>query len=514
MEELSGRQQLTFYLKSRALILKRYFTNFFDSDLNKLKQVSEWGDNLKLLSTSSSPLWNKDDNAQNAILTAGKVQNLRVASRKIDGLFVPAGSVFSFWELMGRPTKWNGYVEGREVREGCVIPTIAGGICQLSNALYDAANKAGFEIIERHRHTKVIKGSLAEQDRDATVKWNYVDLRFQSQHDFFIKVDFGKELYTIKFLSDSKKQNSIKISQNKARKIDEIHDCLSCGKASCSLSRKVEDNDEKPVFIGSLNWPEFNNTMNEEWDGIIRLSPSKLDRLIMKAAQMFTSYKSDHHKLFEKAKLEWSILAKRIPVSCRHLIIPQYLLPFAQANGDLWGRTYTVLATRKPLNALQQELDNKFNSSGSEELNRYRVSYKWQDFEKEALEAADLILSPFVQLRDFFPKHFKSIPWQKLSPELQFGEGDKILYPYPAADRYQMKEALAYANKVGKEVLFESNPFQHSDIRVFDGDWSQVAFLLEDENIIRYPKLQKEALARKIEQRFIETRIKRDSKVG
>ena len=64
------------------------------------------------------------------------------------------------------------------------MPTIAGGLCQLSNALYDTALKANFEIIERHRHTKVIKSSLAEQDRDATVKWNYVDLRFKSTRSF------------------------------------------------------------------------------------------------------------------------------------------------------------------------------------------------------------------------------------------------------------------------------------------------------------------------------------------
>jgi hypothetical protein len=514
MEELSRHQQLTFYLKSRALILKRYFDNFFDSDLHKLQTVSEWGDNLKLLASSSSPLWNSEDNAQNAILTAGKVQNLRVASRRIDGLFVPAGSIFSFWDVIGKPTRWNGYVEGREVREGCVIPTIAGGICQLSNALYDAARKAGFEVIERHRHTKVIKGSLAEQDRDATVKWNYVDLRFRSTHDFFIKMDFGSDRYTIKFLSEIKKRNQLKSTQKKIRKIDEIHDCLSCGKTTCSLSRNVEIEHGSPVFIGSLSWPEFDQAISAQWHKVTRLKLNKWEALRLKLATITGSFKSDHHKLFVKAEKEWSLLSKRIPITSKHLIIPQYLLPFAQANGDLWGRTYTVLATRKPLHDVQQELDDMLSSDGSKELNRFRVSNKWIDFEKTALQGADSIISPFGQLLDFFPSQFKSIDWLKLAPQLQFGKGEKILFPYPAADRYKLKKVLLFATETGGEIVFESNPFQRPEIQVFDGDWSQICFMLEDDSLIRYPKLQKEAWARKIEQRDLEIRMEKDSKVG
>src|SRR5262245_12150177 len=68
-------------------------------------------------------------------LTAGKVENLRVAARRLDGLELEPGAVFSFWRHLGQPARWKGYVEGRELREGCVVPSIAGGLCQLSNAL-------------------------------------------------------------------------------------------------------------------------------------------------------------------------------------------------------------------------------------------------------------------------------------------------------------------------------------------------------------------------------------------
>ncbi|MDV6235072.1 VanW family protein [Leptospira ellisii] len=73
-----------------------------------------------------------------------------------------------------------GFVLGRGIREGCIIPSIAGGICKISNALYDVAVRSGFEVLERHRHSFVIPGSLAEQNGDTTVKWNSIYLRFRS----------------------------------------------------------------------------------------------------------------------------------------------------------------------------------------------------------------------------------------------------------------------------------------------------------------------------------------------
>ena len=63
----------------------------------------------------------------------------------------------------------NGFVAGRELREGCMVSSIGGGLCQLSNALYAAALEAGCEIVERHAHSKVVPGSLAERGLDATV---------------------------------------------------------------------------------------------------------------------------------------------------------------------------------------------------------------------------------------------------------------------------------------------------------------------------------------------------------
>jgi vancomycin resistance protein YoaR len=152
-----------------------------------------------LLAESRSALWDSTAPHAEQVLQAGKVQNLRAAGRLLDGVSIPAGETFSFWRQLGAPSRRRGYVRGRELRQGCLIPTVGGGLCQLSNALYDCALHAGFHIEERHPHTQVVPGSLAESGRDATVFWNYVDLRFRSARDFRLRVDLTSEELIVRF---------------------------------------------------------------------------------------------------------------------------------------------------------------------------------------------------------------------------------------------------------------------------------------------------------------------------
>jgi vancomycin resistance protein YoaR len=121
-----------------------------------------------LLASSRTPLWSTDAGAE-WVLEAGKVENLRRAIRSLHGVEVGPGRVLSFWAQVGPPWASRGFVEGREIREGCIVPAIAGGLCQLSNVLYDAAQRAGLEIVERHGHSRIVPGSAAAAGRDATV---------------------------------------------------------------------------------------------------------------------------------------------------------------------------------------------------------------------------------------------------------------------------------------------------------------------------------------------------------
>jgi hypothetical protein len=138
------------------------------------------GEFTTLAGESVSPLFSEADPRERA-LELGKAHNLATAAAALDGLVLPPGSTFSFWRQVGRATRARGYRVGRMLREGCLVPAVGGGLCQLSTALYDAALSAGCRIVERHAHSRVVPGSIAERTgRDATVAWNYVDLRFAS----------------------------------------------------------------------------------------------------------------------------------------------------------------------------------------------------------------------------------------------------------------------------------------------------------------------------------------------
>ena len=62
-----------------------------------------------LLAESRSPLWADEALAERGF-QLGKIQNLRIACRALDGLVIPAGAVFSVWRHLGMPIAARGYV--------------------------------------------------------------------------------------------------------------------------------------------------------------------------------------------------------------------------------------------------------------------------------------------------------------------------------------------------------------------------------------------------------------------
>jgi len=139
----------------------------------------------RIVAESRTPLWAEAAPDEQA-MQRGKVANLRRACRALDGLAIPAGATFSFWRQVGRPTATRGFTEGRALKLGCMVPSVGGGLCQLSNALFDVALQAGCDIVERHAHSRLVPGSTAAPGRDATVAWNYVDLRFRPTVDLYV----------------------------------------------------------------------------------------------------------------------------------------------------------------------------------------------------------------------------------------------------------------------------------------------------------------------------------------
>jgi vancomycin resistance protein VanW len=187
---ITRKDLAVFACKAALLRIRRGTRNLFDRNVRRWPAIqTPAGIPLAEVIT---PLYPQEDPGERA-LQLGKVQNLRVGARALNGVMIEDGKIFSFWQQLGRPTRSQGYVVGRELRQGCLIPTLAGGLCQLSNSLHQAARKSGCEILERHAHTAPIPHSPFSPGEDATVFWNYVDLRFRAHRPLILRVHLSRE---------------------------------------------------------------------------------------------------------------------------------------------------------------------------------------------------------------------------------------------------------------------------------------------------------------------------------
>ncbi len=119
---------------------------------------------------------------------ANRTTNLRLAAAKINSKVIMPGETFSFNKVVGERTVSAGYKNAAIFVNGSVEDGLAGGICQISTTLYNAANLADLEVTERRNHS--LLASYAEPGRDATVVWGSSDLKFQNSRNYPIKILF------------------------------------------------------------------------------------------------------------------------------------------------------------------------------------------------------------------------------------------------------------------------------------------------------------------------------------
>ena len=116
-------------------------------------------------------------------LQYNKITNLKIAVAKLAGVVIHPGETFSFWKLIGKPTKRKGYLKGVVLKNGAVTAGIGGGLCQLSNLIYWSALHTPLTITERHRHGYDVfpdEGRSQPFGSGATCFYNYGDLMIRN----------------------------------------------------------------------------------------------------------------------------------------------------------------------------------------------------------------------------------------------------------------------------------------------------------------------------------------------
>jgi len=480
-------QALTFRAKAFLLQLKRGAGNLFNPEIRRFSFADNLADS-PVIAESKTPLWTESAREEQFLL-AGKVHNLRLAVERLNGLEIPAGETFSFWKHLGRASALKGYVVGRELREGCIVPNVGGGLCQISNALYDAALKADFEIVERHAHSQVIAGSLAERGRDATVFWNYIDLRFRSPRAFRIEARLGKDHLRVVFRGEKptgKTKTLFQIAKKNAlglRAADDVGSCATCGVESCfrSLPADAETDFGRTAFLTDEFAPEFDAYLqktrrakdllflpldgvkfkkaNYAWEtkGFARVRQSLLATLVRsyKSRKLAAQGSARQKSLLESAEKLAQSYAKKLKFDVTHVVVSQNLLPFLWQSGSLGGRTFDVLMNALPMDEIQKRLDFACRlNPDSTTLGDFRADDRLVRIEREALENARKIITPHTEIASLFGARSELLDWnlpkapeRSLSKTFIKREFAKFTVVFPASTVgrkgcYELREAL------------------------------------------------------------------------
>jgi hypothetical protein len=409
---------------------------------------------LPLVAEDRSTLWNTVEDPREWPLEHGKVENLRVAARMLDGLEFEAGQVFSFWTQVGPPLRVRNFVLGRELREGCVVPGIGGGLCLLSNGLYAVARSAGFELLERHAHSRRPPGSRAAQGSDATVAWNYVDLRFRAAQAWRLEVRLDARALIVGVRTERRRQSMRVLHDRRHDEREHGHprastsaswvgdagrSCLSCERDCDAATRpKLARSHGRRSWLLDGAWPEFVRyleahaqaddrvlqpidgelirTPRYAWPRVGTPRPTQFpaQTLIrsLRARALAQQGPARQRALLEDQRRLAAAMAAKLEPSDTQLVVAQDLLAHLEPLGVLGGRRVTVLMQRLPMFELQARLDEAHaRHSKSPTLADFRADPRLLEAEARALDDAVEIVTPHAEIAECYPGKTTRLEW-------------------------------------------------------------------------------------------------------
>ena len=110
-----------------------------------------------------------------------RVENIKLASKVINGTYIRPGEQFSMNAVLGRRTTEKGYVEAGVINNGRAANNTGGGISQVSTTIFNAAFFSGMKLDAWTPHYYYI--SRYPEGREATISWPDVHNKFTNVTD-------------------------------------------------------------------------------------------------------------------------------------------------------------------------------------------------------------------------------------------------------------------------------------------------------------------------------------------
>lgn len=124
---------------------------------------------------------------QFAASNTNRSTNIRIAIKAINGKVVQPGKTFSLNSATGRRTAAKGYKKAIVFMNGRQVYDLAGGVCQVSSTLFNAALLSNMTIVSRYNHSASV--AYVPKGRDAAVAYDAgKDFKFKNNLSVPVKI--------------------------------------------------------------------------------------------------------------------------------------------------------------------------------------------------------------------------------------------------------------------------------------------------------------------------------------
>jgi vancomycin resistance protein YoaR len=117
---------------------------------------------------------------------AGRVHNIELAVKAIDGTVLEPAGELSFNARVGQRSYQRGFEAANEIANRRIVRGVGGGVCQVAATLHAAAFLAGFNLPEYRPHSRPAK--YIEVGLDTMVAWPNQDMRIANVYPFPVRV--------------------------------------------------------------------------------------------------------------------------------------------------------------------------------------------------------------------------------------------------------------------------------------------------------------------------------------
>lgn len=116
----------------------------------------------------------------------GRVHNIQLAARTLNGTYVAPGATFSLNDVLGQRTPEKGYQKGGVIQNSRLSENYGGGISQVSTTVFNAAFFAGMQFVEYMPHGFYI--SRYPEGREATISFPAPDQKWVNTTDGGVQI--------------------------------------------------------------------------------------------------------------------------------------------------------------------------------------------------------------------------------------------------------------------------------------------------------------------------------------